>query len=102
MDTLKKVISYSGKILNTTFTTAGGFLKTGLSKIGNFLSNKIEAGEPTQLRPETKQRWQKVRNGTNFIVKSSGQIAAKIISPIIDKTYEYGKQIKNKIEHSDN
>lgn len=37
-DNVKKVISTSGKMLNSAFTMIGGLFKTGVEKVGNYLN----------------------------------------------------------------
>lgn len=41
-------------MLNSAFTALGGFLKTGVEKVGNYLNTKIDEGEPTHIKAETK------------------------------------------------
>lgn len=80
----------------------GGYLKTGVEKAGNYLNSKIEPGEPTQLKPETKERWESLKNGTSKVFQVSAEYANKILTPVFDKTREYTNDIKTKIDRSEN
>lgn len=101
-DSIKKAITTSGKFFNSVFTTVGGYLKSGVEKAGNYLNTKIEPGEPTHIKPETKEKWETLKNGTNKVIQVSADLASKIFTPVIEKTKEYTSDLKTKIERSEN
>jgi hypothetical protein len=99
-DSIKKAIITSGKIFNSVFTTVGTYLKSGVEKAGNYLNTKIEQGEPTHIKPETREKWETLKNGTNKAIQVSSDFASKILTPVIEKTKEYTNEIKTKIDSS--
>lgn len=101
-DVIKKGITLSGKALNSAFTALGGLLSAGVSKVGNYLNEKISEGEPTHVKAETKEKWEKLKQGTNNFVQVSTDFAGKLLAPVVEKTKEYTHEIKEKIDKSEN
>ena len=82
-DNVKKFISSTGSVLNKAFMILGGYLKTGVEKAGNFIDSKISEGEPTHLSETTKERWNKLKEGTNNVINVSSEYAGKILNPVV-------------------
>lgn len=101
-DNIKKAITTSGKFFSSVFTTVGGYLKTGVEMAGNYLNTKIEQGEPTHIKPQTKQKWETLKNGTNKVIQVSSELANKFLTPVIEKTKEYTNEVITKIDRSEN
>lgn len=101
-DSVKKVITTSGKFFNSVFTAVGGYLRSGVEMAGNYLNTKIEQGEPTHIKPETREKWETLKNGTSKVIQVSSDLAGKILTPVIEKTKEYTNEIKTKIDRSEN
>lgn len=80
----------------------GGYLRSGVEKAGNYINGKIEQGEPAHIKPETRQKWETLCNGTNKVIQVSSDLAALIITPVIEKTKEYTNGIKTRIDRSEN
>jgi len=52
------------------------------------------------MRPETKARWQSIKNGTNKMFKVTTDIASRIIDPVKNKAGEYITAVQDKIDQS--
>lgn len=105
-DSIKEAINTTGKLLNNAFTMIGGFVKQGVSKAGEFINTKLEQGEGGQVNPETKQKWENLKRGTNNIfqmsVETYNTYVDPLVKPVVDKGVQEFNSIKDKITTSEN
>jgi hypothetical protein len=98
-DQVKKTIKEAGKFLGNAFKTIGGYLSQGIKMAGDYLENKIDgSGEKDDVNPNTKEKWEKLKQGTNNFFTVSSELANKYITPVIEKGKEYTNNLAKKID----
>lgn len=101
-DAVKKAINDTGSFLNKAFTVIGGYVKTGIEKTGGFIEGKVAQGEPTDFSEDTKGKWENLKSSTSNIITVGSEYVGKILNPVVTKAKEYGDDISNKINQSNN
>ncbi len=60
-------------------------MKTGVEKAGNYVTGKVAQGEPTHIEEATKEKWQRLKDGTNNFIHVSADFAGKLFNPVVTK-----------------
>ena len=83
---MKKTIKDAGKFVGSAFKAIGGFISQGVQKAGNFIEEKIDGtGEKEPVNPNTKEKWEKLKKGTNDFFSVSSEYINKYVGPVIEK-----------------
>jgi hypothetical protein len=100
-DKIKSTIIGAGKLLGSTLNTIGDYLASGVNYVGEFLNNQLpEPEQKTDVPPETKQKWEHLKQGTSNILDVSRELYNKYLAYYVDAGIGYGKQMNASIDAS--
>ena len=70
----------------------GEYVAKGFNYAGGYVNSKVEEGKG-EITPETKEKWESIKKGTNHFINVSNDFVNNYVTPVVTPVYEKGKEI---------